>query len=144
MSAEVVEKTNEVNDAKYGGGGNYHNGGGHYYGGGSHGGGGSHHGGGGCHHYCHGHCCSYAEFIAVQAEEKTNEVNDAKYGGGGNYHNGGGNYHNGGGHYYGGGSHGGGGSHHGGGGCHHYCHGHCCSHAEFVAVQAEDKTQNWS
>jgi hypothetical protein len=133
MFAEVVEKTNEVNDAKYGGyhngGGNYHNGGGHYYGGGSHGGGGSHHGGGGCHHYCHGHCCSYAEFVSVQAEEKTNEVNDAKYGGGG--------------HYYGGGSHhGGGGSHHGGGGCHYYCHGHCCSHAEFVAVQAEDKTQN--
>ncbi|WP_180810719.1 hypothetical protein, partial [Klebsiella pneumoniae] len=44
---EVVEKSNEVNDAKYGGG--YHNGGGGYHngGGGYNNGGGYHNGGGG-------------------------------------------------------------------------------------------------
>ncbi|XP_045830423.1 dormancy-associated protein 2-like [Trifolium pratense] len=70
---EIVKQTNEVNDAKYGGG--YHNGEGNYYNGGGnyHNGGGNYHNGGGNYHN-----------------------------GGGNYHNGGGNYHNGGGHHGGG------------------------------------------
>ncbi|PNX59583.1 hypothetical protein L195_g051491, partial [Trifolium pratense] len=49
--------------------------------------------------------------------EQTNEVNDAKYGGGG-YHNGGG-YNNGGGYHNGGGYNNGGGYHNGGGGGYH-------------------------
>ena len=98
---EVVEKTNEVNDAKYGGyGGGYNHGGGGYNGGGyNHGGGGYNHGGGG-------------------------------------YNNGGGGYN------HGGGGYNGGGYNHGGGGCKYHCHGRCCSHAEFVAMQAKDNTQN--
>ena len=108
MFAEVVGKTNEVNDAKYGGyGGGYNNGGGY-----NHGGGGYNNGGG----YNHG---------------------------GGGY-NGGGYNHGGGGYNGGGYNHGGGGYNHGGGGCPYHCHGRCCSHAEFVAVQAADNTQNWS
>ncbi|KEH28305.1 hypothetical protein MTR_5g084530 [Medicago truncatula] len=95
---EVVEKTNEVNDAKYGGynHGGYNHGGG-YNGGGGHGGHGGYNRGGG-----HGGRGA-AESVAVQTEEKTNEVNDARNGGGGgsfnkggaSYNHGRGSYHHG-------------------------------------------------